>query len=205
MIKGTTNSASWTAFVLLALGCGGRAESQASVGVGGGEAAGGSPSIAVAGSSAGGSTPIGTDDAGATGGSAGAAGSGCAQIACPGETGDCIGGYQWGTPPGACCPRCTPESTSDCAQGLSNYGEFFQSQLESNNSCNTDTDCAIGYEGNACILGCGFPISAASAATVVSALKEYASNNCSTCPPQIPPSCPAQRVACVNGLCALTP
>jgi hypothetical protein len=60
MIKGTTK----IAFVLLALGCGGRAENQVSAGVGGGEAAGGAPSIAVAGSSAGGSTPgVGPIDA----------------------------------------------------------------------------------------------------------------------------------------------
>jgi hypothetical protein len=45
MIKGTTNSASGMAFVVLALGCGGRAENQVSAGVGGGEAAGGAPTI----------------------------------------------------------------------------------------------------------------------------------------------------------------
>ena len=64
MIEGTTKRASRIAFVLLALGCGGRAENQVSAGVGGGEAAGGAPSIAVAGSSAGGSTPgVGPIDA----------------------------------------------------------------------------------------------------------------------------------------------
>jgi hypothetical protein len=64
MIKGTTKRASRIAFVLLALGCGGRAESQLSASAGGGEAAGGSPSTAVAGSSAGGSAPgVGPIDA----------------------------------------------------------------------------------------------------------------------------------------------
>jgi len=56
MIKGTTNGASWAAFVLLALGCGGRAENQVKAGVGGGES-GGTPGIAIAGLSAGGSAP----------------------------------------------------------------------------------------------------------------------------------------------------
>lgn len=55
MAKRTTNRASLTAFVLLALGCGGRAEDQVSASVGGAAPAGGAPSIAVAGSSAGGS------------------------------------------------------------------------------------------------------------------------------------------------------
>jgi hypothetical protein len=89
MIKGTTKRASGMAFVVLALGCGGRAEIQGSASVGGGEAAGGTPSTAVAGSSAagspsveignvagssmGGSTPVGTGDAGASNGEVGGA------------------------------------------------------------------------------------------------------------------------------------
>ena len=63
MSKGTTNRASWTAFVLLALGCGGRAENQGSAGVGGSDAASGSPGVAVAGSSAGGTPGVGPIDA----------------------------------------------------------------------------------------------------------------------------------------------
>jgi hypothetical protein len=51
MIKGTGNKISWLVFVMLALGCGGRAENQVSAGAGGREAAGGSASIAVAGAS----------------------------------------------------------------------------------------------------------------------------------------------------------
>ena len=58
MTKGTTNRASSTAFVLLALGCGGRAENQVSAGAGGSDAASGAPSIAVAGSGAGGSPSV---------------------------------------------------------------------------------------------------------------------------------------------------
>jgi hypothetical protein len=58
MIKGATKRASWTAFVVLALGCGGRAENQVSASVGGSDAAGGSPGIAVAGSSAAGAPSI---------------------------------------------------------------------------------------------------------------------------------------------------
>jgi hypothetical protein len=46
------------AFVLLALGCGGRAENQVSAGVGGSDAASGSPGIAAAGSSAAGAPNI---------------------------------------------------------------------------------------------------------------------------------------------------
>jgi hypothetical protein len=57
MIKGT-NKASWTAFVLLALGCGGRAENQVSASAGGSDAASGSPGIAVAGSSAAGAASV---------------------------------------------------------------------------------------------------------------------------------------------------
>jgi hypothetical protein len=58
MTKGTTKKAPWTAFVVLALGCGGRAENQGSASVGGSEAASGSPGIAVAGSSAAGAPSI---------------------------------------------------------------------------------------------------------------------------------------------------
>jgi hypothetical protein len=202
MIKGTTNKASWVAFVVLALGCGGKAENQGSASAGGSDAsgalniagAGGSPGFADAG--VGGGDPAGD---------AGAASSGCDKSACPGQIGECIGGYHWGTPPGACCPDCTPESTNDCAQGEINYGEFFQWQLDSNNFCTTDSDCAIGYEGNACNLGCGFAINAALAADVQSALKEYASNNCSRCPSEIAPPCIDLQVACMKGLCILTP
>jgi hypothetical protein len=46
MIKGTTSRASWTAFALLALGCGGRAENQVSASAGGSSAAG-APSTAI--------------------------------------------------------------------------------------------------------------------------------------------------------------
>jgi hypothetical protein len=63
MIKGTTNRAFWTAFVLLALGCAGRAENQVSASAGGSEAASGAPSIAVAGSSVGGTPGVGPIDA----------------------------------------------------------------------------------------------------------------------------------------------
>jgi hypothetical protein len=73
MIKGTTKTGSRIAFVLLALGCGGRAETQIIAGAGAGEAVGGSPSIAVAGSGADGSTPIGAGDAGGSNGELGGA------------------------------------------------------------------------------------------------------------------------------------
>jgi hypothetical protein len=64
MIKGTTNRASWLALVLLALGCGGRAENQDTASTGGSEAAGGAPSVDVAGSSGSVSTPgVGPIDA----------------------------------------------------------------------------------------------------------------------------------------------
>jgi hypothetical protein len=64
MIKGTTNRASWTAFVVFALGCGGRAENQVSASAGGSDAASGSSGIAVAGASAGGAPPgVGPIDA----------------------------------------------------------------------------------------------------------------------------------------------
>jgi hypothetical protein len=62
MIKGTTKRASWTAFVLLAMGCGGRAENQVSAGAGRSDATSGSPGIAVAGSSAGGTPGVGPID-----------------------------------------------------------------------------------------------------------------------------------------------
>jgi hypothetical protein len=58
MLKRTTNRASWTAFVLFALGCGGRAESQGSASAGSSDTASGSPGIAVAGSSAAGAPSI---------------------------------------------------------------------------------------------------------------------------------------------------
>jgi hypothetical protein len=57
MSQWTTHRASWMAFVLLAAGCGGRAENQVSGGGGGAGAASGAASIAVAGSSAGGTPP----------------------------------------------------------------------------------------------------------------------------------------------------
>src|SRR5437016_6058189 len=59
MFKGTIASHSGIAVVLLALGCGGKAEEQGSPGAGGGEATSGAPSVAMpfAGSSAGGSPP----------------------------------------------------------------------------------------------------------------------------------------------------
>ena len=201
MIKWASSRASWTAFVLLALGCGGRAENQVSTSAGGGVAASGGSSVAVAGSSAAGA------DAGGGGstGDAGAAGSECISNPCPTLRGDCPPGEHYEVPQYACCPICTRESTNDCAQGEINYGKFFQGQLESNNFCKTDSDCASGDEGNACNLGCGFAINASSAAYVQSALSEYASNNCSTCPPKIPPPCFAPRAACMQGLCVLTP
>ena len=61
MAKRTNNRAWWTAFVLLALGCGGRAEEQRNAGVSGAagsEAASGSSGIAGAGSSAAGSPSV---------------------------------------------------------------------------------------------------------------------------------------------------
>ena len=69
MSKGTNHRASWTAFVLLALGCGGRAENQVGTGVSGAEATSGAPTIAVAGSSAGGSPSVEVGGAVGAGGS----------------------------------------------------------------------------------------------------------------------------------------
>jgi hypothetical protein len=85
MIKGTANGASWMAFVLLALGCGGIAETQVSAGVGGSDAASGAPSIAVAGSSASGSPGI------EIGGVAGSS-SGDGTAGAPAEVGDATRG-----------------------------------------------------------------------------------------------------------------
>jgi hypothetical protein len=64
MITGKTTRVSSISFVVLALGCGGRSENQGNTGVGGGEAAGGSPSVAVAGSAGSVATPgVGPIDA----------------------------------------------------------------------------------------------------------------------------------------------
>jgi hypothetical protein len=67
MIKGTTKRASRMAFVVLALGCGGKAETLVSASVGGSDAASGAAGVAVAGSSAAGAPTI-HDEIGRIGG-----------------------------------------------------------------------------------------------------------------------------------------
>jgi hypothetical protein len=186
--------------VAVAVGCGGKAEIDSlSAAAGGGGQAGASG--AASGEQSGASSTGGSQATRGSGGAAVTADSGCAAIVCEGETGDCIPGYAWQTPAGACCPRCSPELTNDCAQGQANYQQFRQWELESNSFCSTDSDCALGYEGNACNAGCGFPIAAAAVGEVDAALKEYASDDCSTCPPQIGPPCVESQVACVNRVC----
>jgi hypothetical protein len=201
--------------LLGAVACGGSAfENGAIDQTGGGAGASGKSSIggsASAGTSgAAGSTNAGGSAAGgAQGGdggganNAGAGGIGCA-VACPGIVGTCAGGYHYGTAAGQCCPSCIPDSTNDCAQGQINYQDFEQSQIGFSDSCKTDRDCVLAPEINACVATCGIPISTSAAMSVVSALRDYALNNCSACTPPTPPPCAGFGVSCINGACKVS-
>jgi hypothetical protein len=97
-------------------------------------------------------------------------------------------------------------ASNECVQGRSNYLQFSQTQLAQNSSCVVDSDCVAVNETNACSdNGCGsFIVLAASApASVLSALHDYASDNCATCPPLAPELCIRMNsgVSCVSGAC----
>jgi cytochrome c553 len=123
MIKGTTKRALGMAFVVLALGCGGRAEIQVSTGVGGSEAASGSPGIAVAGSSAGGARGI--EISGVAGSSTGATGIAGAGIAgAPALVGDAARGKIAYNAPIAGSPASAPGGACYTCHGVAGEGMY---------------------------------------------------------------------------------
>lgn len=106
---------------------------------------------------------------------------------------------------GACCASCIPDSTSDCDEGQTNYQSYRDWLIGISSSCLRDGDCSVLFEQNPCTHGCGVPASEPAGPAVLGALKDYATNNCSTCAPPKSLSCAPLRAACMNGICALEP
>jgi len=126
----------------------------------------------------------------------------CGPAACGTIT--CAPGTHPETPPGGCCPVCTPGATAEsCKQGLANYDGLRAALLEKYNStpCHTDTDCTLVDEDNACVSRCGVAFPTILANSAMSNLDSAAKMDCAGCPPPLKPPCILQIAVCSNGQC----
>ena len=136
MIKGTTNRASLAAFVLLALGCGGRTEIQASAG---GSGSSGAPSgVIVNGVPPSGGQGGSGDTAGTGSGTAGAASGGTAGVG--GSAGSSCAGVTCTTPPASLCKTTATATTYSAAGTCSGAGVC--SYTPTDIGCGTNKACA---------------------------------------------------------------
>lgn len=130
----------------------------------------------------------------------------CVPIPCGGcPVISCASGSHLEQAPGMCCPTCVKDPPDACKNGQAAYSTFRMQLIEKYNSigCKTPMDCAIVYETNRCVSGCGIALPVSVADSAQQNLRASADNNCSSCPPVPTPQCPAASVSCVQGTCSL--
>jgi hypothetical protein len=117
----------------------------------------------------------------------------------------CPSGSHPETPPGQCCPICVPDPVDTCAQGQKAYADFRMQLIQkyATAGCKTSADCTVVYEFNRCVASCGTAFPATLAASAEQNLRSFADGNCATCPPVVPPPCPAPFVYCIQNACVL--
>ena len=68
--------------------------------------------------------------------------------------------------------------------------------------CQTDADCGVLQENNACVVGCGTPLPALGIEQLHGELESIAEAECGSCPPlPIPPCAPPGPLTCQQGAC----
>ena len=105
---------------------------------------------------------------------------------------------------GACCATCMPGTVdSACTKGEAEYAAFRMELLQKYNDggCQTDDDCAILSEENACASSCGDVILGAELMNAIANLDSNASTACATCPKTEVGSCPPVTALCSNSMC----
>ena len=91
-----------------------------------------------------------------------------------------------------------------CKTGKSKYvdkrAELVKAAEKS--GCQTDADCGVLQENNACVVGCGTPLPKASIEQLHGELESIAKAECGSCPPlPIPPCVPPGPLTCQQGAC----
>ena len=104
-----------------------------------------------------------------------------------------------------CCPTCLPGVVSvACTKGRANYAVQSEQLFDKYDAgpCQSDSDCALVVENNACARSCARPINANTVSFAGSNLDSFAIA-CATCPmPAIPP-CAQLAAFCSNGRCVV--
>jgi hypothetical protein len=94
--------------------------------------------------------------------------------------------------------------TDACGAGKTAYQKHREEVLAkaAQSACSTDADCAVLYEGNACVQTCGTAVAASASDSVTADLNDFAKKNCGSCAPiPVPPCAPPAPLTCQQGRC----
>jgi hypothetical protein len=189
----------------LSAGASGGARSVSSAGSGGNQSAG-SGGDQSAGSSANQSAGSSGDQSGGSGGnqsgdSAGA--SDCFDTSCPANV--CSKGMKLELIAGSCCGSCAPDPEA-CSEGQAAYVELIDQLLAAPGalSCASDADCMWVAGSAQCDQPC-LPrvVNVASAPGLRQAVRQFETENCSTCSPIDSECASITHPACSDGSCVL--
>jgi hypothetical protein len=91
-----------------------------------------------------------------------------------------------------------------CGAGKTAYQKHREELLAkvTQTTCSADADCAVLWEGNACVQTCGTAVPASAIDSATADLNDFAKKNCGSCAPiPVPPCAPPGPLTCQQGRC----